>query len=274
MYQSIGMQVNDQNVILETYLLKNYAEIDGERKRPLVVICPGGSYGTLSQREGEPVAIRLNAMGFHAVVLSYHVAPARYPQALCELGSTVALIREHAEDWNVEEDQIFVMGFSAGGHLAASLGVAWKKRFLSDLTHKSSDQLKPNGLILCYPVITMKEFCHEESRDNLLGTDAEKALLNETSLEMQVNKDMPPVFLWHTFTDALVPAENSLLFSMALKEKGVPFELHIYPKGVHGLSLATKETTPIDKPQFTEACCAGWMDNACRWMREIAIDGL
>ena len=173
------------------------------------------------------------AAGIHVAILRYTVAPqGEYPQALREVAWSVAHIREHAAQYHVDPDRILVMGFSAGGHLAASYGMFWKNHtFLAEELGVSSDQLRPNGMILGYPVITSGEKAHRDSFVALLG-DRYNALVEEMSLEHQVSEDTPPTFLWHTETDELVPVENSMYLFEALHTHHIPVEMHIYPTGM------------------------------------------
>lgn len=238
--------------------LKTYV-LDGERKRPAVLICPGGGYQFLSPREGEAIALQFAAAGFHTFILNYTVKPENYKQPLLELATAVETIRDHATKWNLIADQLAVCGFSAGGHLAASLGVHWTK-----LGNAPKNQ--PNALILAYPVITSAEFTHAGSMLHLLGADASGQKKEEMSLEKQVTSQTPPTFLWHTVTDPVVPVENSLLFAGALREQDVPFELHIYPNGPHGLSLATTET---DDSRGTDPHVATWMSLCISWLKGL-----
>lgn len=212
------------------------------KERPLVVICPGGGYNHISVREGEFLALQFAAFGYHAAVLRYSVSPAVYPTQLLELAKAVAFLREHAEEWNIQKDKIFIQGSSAGGHLAASLGCFWKEEFLREaLQVKDAELFRPNGLILSYPVITSGEFAHRDSFVKLLG-DRYEELLDKMSLENQVNEDTPETFLWHTFEDGAVPVENSLLFMQSLRRNNIAFESHIYPRGCHGLGMGNELT--------------------------------
>ena len=154
---------------IETYFWQESVELYPGQKRPAIVICPGGAYAMTSDREAEAVALRFMSMGYHAVVLRYSVAPARYPAALRQLAKTVALLRENSEKWHIETDKIIVSGFSAGGHLAASLGVFWNTPELKEITGFDNEMIRPDGMILNYPVITSGEFGHQESFHNLLG---------------------------------------------------------------------------------------------------------
>ena len=228
---------------LTLYLLDNYLEVDPRRTRPIVVICPGGAYRFVSERESEAVAVQMNAMGCHAAILRYSCAPEHYPESLLQLARSVALIRDRAKEWNVNPEEIYVLGFSAGGHLAASLGVFWNREDLSAALERENSAFRPNRLILCYPVINTGSFAHTESIENITGSKREhpSSLWDRLSLERQVSANTPPTFLWHSMEDPNVPVENSLLFATALRQHKVPFELHIYQKGGHGLSLGTKE---------------------------------
>ena len=178
-YKKIEIKVEgyQETADLYTYILDNSVEMHPDRKRPVVVICPGGGYEMTSDREAEPIAMQYLARGYHAVILRYSVAPARYPLALMQLAKTVAYLREHAGEFHIDTDKIILQGFSAGGHLAASLGVFWREKFISEALHTDAEMVKPNGMILSYPVITSGKFAHMGSFEALLGensNDSEK----------------------------------------------------------------------------------------------------
>ena len=251
---------------LTVYLHEHYQEIAVET-RPLVLVCPGGAYAYTSEREADPLAAQFLAMGYHAAVLRYSCAPAVYPTALTELAYSLALIRRNGEDWYVNPEQIIVLGCSAGGHLAASMGVFWKEEFLAGalgIRKEEQKLIRPDGMILCYPVITSGEFAHRGSFQNLLGARQEE-LSAKMSLENQVDKDTPPAFIWHTYEDGAVPVENSLLFVTALRRAGVPAEFHMYPKGSHGLALATRLTQNQDG-NAAQPECTSWVGLAHTWI--------
>ena len=271
-YQVLDVKVKDTEEIgkLYTYFLDNSQEIDPNRVRPVIVICPGGGYGMVSDREAEPIAMRFLGAGYHAVILRYSVAPAaHYPTALRQLAWTVAYLREHAAEYHIDPNKVVVAGFSAGGHLAASYGVFWKKKtFLAEELEVDAKQLRPNGLLLSYPVITSGPKAHRDSFKNLLG-DQYDNLVDEMSLENQVTLDTPKTFLWHTAPDDCVPVENSILFFTALHALEIPVEMHIYPVGGHGLGLANEETQSYEYQNAVSEECQSWISLAIDWMRHL-----
>lgn len=254
---------------LYTYFLDNSPEIDPARTRPVIVLCPGGGYRFTSDREAEAVAMQFLAAGIHVAILRYTVAPqGEYPQALREVAWSVSHIRANAAQYHVDPDKILVMGFSAGGHLAASYGMFWKNHtFLADELGVPSEQLRPNGMILGYPVITSGEKAHRDSFTALLGARYD-ALVDEMSLEKQVSTDTPPTFLWHTETDKLVPVENSMYLFEALHTHHIPVEMHIYPVGEHGLSLANEETSHLGGTEVVPVC-QSWIRLAVDWVKRL-----
>ena len=263
----IQVEGSGKDVCLETYILGDVMDGARNRKTPLVLICPGGGYAMTSNREAEPIALQFNSMGYQAAVLRYSCAPAVYPTALCEVAQSVKLIREHAEDWNVDAEKIIVMGFSAGGHLAASYGVFWNESWLTEKMQCDKQLLKPNGLVLCYPVISSKEeIAHQDSIKNLLG-ESYPEMKEQVSLEDKVGKHTPKTFLWHTFTDPVVPFWNSFRFAEALGKAGVPMEYHLYPQGGHGLSLANEQTAN-EEGKGVEKVCQSWVPLHRSWMLE------
>ena len=263
----IQVEGSGKDVCLETYILGDVMDGARNRKTPLVLICPGGGYAMTSNREAEPIALQFNSMGYQAAVLRYSCAPAVYPTALCEVAQSVKLIREHAEDWNVDAEKIIVMGFSAGGHLAASYGVFWNESWLTEKMQCDKQLLKPNGLVLCYPVISSKEeIAHQDSIKNLLG-ESYPEMKEQVSLEDKVGKHTSKTFLWHTFTDPVVPFWNSFRFAEALGKAGVPMEYHLYPQGGHGLSLANEQTAN-EEGKGVEKVCQSWVPLLRSWMLE------
>lgn len=248
---------------LYAYLLDDSPELAIE-ERPMVIVCPGGGYGMTSDREAEIVAMQFLAFGYHAAVLRYSVAPSVYPAAILELGRAVNLIREHAQEWMVNSDQIVVSGFSAGGHMVASYCVAWNQKWMAEKLLVESKKLKPNGLILGYPVITSGEYAHQNSFENLLGEEYE-AKKEEMSLENLVNEDVPRTFIWHTYEDGAVPVQNSLLMVNALVAHHIPTEYHMFEKGDHGLSLANRISQSANGSGIQPGC-EKWIELVHQWM--------
>ncbi|MDR6550784.1 alpha/beta hydrolase [Paenibacillus qinlingensis] len=222
---------------LTTYIL------DGLYAKDAVLVIPGGGYKGCSSAEAEGVAMKFLEAGKSAFVLTYttRLRPSMQPvqkQALRDLSRAMILIRENAEKWRIHPDHIAICGFSAGGHLAASLAVHWNRDFLQNVRGIQANSNKPNAVILGYPVISTGEFVHKGSFVNLLGDDATKEQLDEVSLEHSVGPHTPPVFLWHTIQDMTVPVENAMIFASALRKSLVPFELHIFPFIGHGTSTS------------------------------------
>ena len=249
--------------MLYGYLQDASSEMSHSECRAAVIVCPGGSYRYRADREGEPVAMRFLSAGMQAFVLHYSVAPDRYPAAFLELAASVAEIRTHAGEWNIDPDRIFVCGFSAGGHLCAGMGTDWKNPLLGQYLSVENYLWKPDGMILCYPVISLEEYTHEESCQNLTGSREDLPAL--LSWQKRVTADTVPAFIWATFEDELVPVENSLLFAAALQKERVPYELHLYEKGAHALALCD-ETTAEDPSQI-QPDAAGWTELAVHWIR-------
>lgn len=256
-----------QGPSLTAYVHDNSPEIDPGRYHPAVLVCPGGGYVMTSDREAEPIALQFFARGFNAFVLRYSVAPARYPQALLEACAALSFIHSRSKTDFTHPDQIAVCGFSAGGHLAASVGVFWNEPFLRDTLGIKAGQNRPNALVLSYPVITSNEYSHSGSFDALLGSDASGKLLKKLSLENQINPLVPPVFLWHTENDTVVPVENTLLFASALRRQGIPMELHIYDSGPHGLSTCGRFTS--GDSFYVDSHVQTWMELCFEWLQRL-----
>ncbi len=227
--QIISLPLHPQNAPAAT-LTAYLPDLVQPKPRRAVIICPGGGYAFVSPRESEPIALTFAAQGMAAFVLDYAVAPVRYPAALRQLAEAMRVVRAHADEWQLT--QILVCGFSAGGHLAASLGTQYDQAVLADY---DAAVIRPDGLLLAYPVITGGRFAHRDSFTNLLGAGE----ATTQSLENLVTSQTPPTFIWTTADDQTVPAMNSLLFVEALQQAGVVVEFHLFPHGRHGMSLGT-----------------------------------
>ena len=210
-----------------------------ETARPAVVIFPGGGYGGLAEHEGKAYALWLNEHGIAGLVVKYRLGSGgyRHPIMLQDAARAVRLTRAKAAEWKIDPQRVGVMGSSAGGHLAATILThfdAGNKEAADPVDRLSS---RPDLGILCYPVITMGANTHQGSRENLLGKNPSPEVVELLSNEKQVTPQTPPCFIWHTWEDNGVKVENSLEFALALRKAGVPFDLHVYEKGGHGMGL-------------------------------------
>lgn len=267
--KDISRKLKNSEAIISAYIPENSEEININKKRETIIICPGGGYEFTSDREAEPIALKFVAQGFNAVVIRYSIAPVRYPTALLELAETVRYVREKEKEWNVDTEKVIVCGFSAGGHLAGSLGVLWNNEIIEKYLDIKNEEVKPNAMILCYPVISSGEFAHKGSFDSLLGEKEAEISRENLSLEKLVSIETPKTFLWHTFDDGTVPVQNSLLFSNALASNKVQFELHIYPIGVHGLGLCEEITAMNGRSEHINSHIASWFNLACQWIKTL-----
>ncbi len=209
-----------------------------------VVICPGGGYGHLAlDHEGRQIAEWLNARGVAAFVLRYRLGPKyHHPIEMEDAQRAMRFVRSKAGEFHVAEDRIGIWGFSAGGHLASTVGTHFDGGNAGAADPVDRVSCRPGFMILAYPVITMMtEYTHKGSRTNLLGPNPDPSLVEYLSNERQVTPQTPPTFLFHTDTDKTVPVENSVLFFLALRKAGVPAEMHIYERGDHGVGLAPKD---------------------------------
>lgn len=251
------------------YVLDNSPEIDETRRRPAVLIIPGGGYIMTSDRESEPIAMKFAEAGYQAFILRYSCEPSRYPTSLLEAAEAMRLIHEHADEWHINTSHIAVIGFSAGGHLAANLATTTGD---DDLTAAGydPDDVRPDALMLVYPVITGGKFAHRPSFDALLGPDRkdDPTWLDKLSIEKHIDKKTPPVFVWHTMTDATVPVENTLLLIQACHAANISIETHLFPEGRHGVALGNWETSWHKDPVGTIVPCVQiWPQLAIAWLQ-------
>lgn len=251
------------NVYMNCYLHEKVAEYNYGFDRPAVVVCPGGGYQICSPREGDPVALQYLAEGYNAFVLYYTVGEnAVFPKPLVDLSIAMKTIRANAVEWGVLTNKIAVLGFSAGGHLTASLGVHWNLPEVMEKADCKNGENQPNALILCYPVITTRSWMAPHI-DRLIGdrdpVQTEKLL--DTS--KNVGSHTPPSFLIHTFMDNCVSVQESMDFARALDDNNIPFELHIVPEGGHGMGLGNKETNPS---------YSKWTELSFLWLKKVFAD--
>lgn len=231
-----------------------YPAAEGTATGAAMVICPGGGYGGLAGHEGKDYAEWLAKNGVTSFVLKYRLGSGGYkhPRMLEDAARALRTVRARASEWGVDAARIGIMGSSAGGHLASTLLTHFDggKPEAEDPIEKQSS--RPTLGILCYPVVTFGDKTHQGSKKNLIGENPPEELVTLLSNEKQVTKETPPTFLWHTMEDTAVPAENSMLFAMALQANKVPYELHIYEKGRHGIGLANGHP---------------WTEQCLRWLK-------
>lgn len=232
--------------------------LPAKRNGQAVLVCPGGSYSGLAMdHEGVQIAQWLNSQGISAFVLKYRLGPRyHHPIELGDAQRALRTIRSRAADWRIDPKRIGIWGFSAGGHLASTAITHFDagNAAASDAIERASS--RPDFGVLSYPVVSFTEYVHKGSRRNLLGDNPDPKLLELLSNEKQVTKDTPPTFLFHTNADTGVPAENSVLFYLALRKAGVPAEIHIYENGPHGVGLAP-----------TNAVLNSWTARLSDWLR-------
>lgn len=241
--------------------LTPYLPAGDATNRAAIVVCPGGGYGGLAGYEGHDYALFLNQHGLAAFVLQYRLGSHgyRHPSMLQDAARAVRMVRARAADWGVDPRRVGIMGSSAGGHLASTLLThfdAGQPEHADPIEQQSS---RPDLGILCYAVISMRpELTHPGSKHNLLGPNPEEELATQLSSELQVTTNTPPCFVWHTFEDQMVKVENALAFATALNQAGVPFDLHIYQQGRHGVALG-------DKPPFANP--HPWTRDLLYWLK-------
>ena len=249
--------------------------------RPAVVVCPGGAYLDLSAAEGSPIALALAARGYQVFVLHYSVATraphpeqVRYPAQLVDLARAVALLRERADEWNLDPAQVAVMGFSAGGHLCASYAVHWHEPWLAEQAGAPSEALRPTAAVLGYPITDyiLQDAFRDAPLPMMLGSNRalfgtkhpSREELERLSPALHVNPHTPPCFLVHAADDSMVPVGNSLRMATALSDAGIPFELHVFQQGDHGFA----DGHPMDRPweAHRNRACAAWLDLVHTWL--------
>ena len=227
-----------------------------------VIVCPGGSYTHLAMdHEGVQVAKWLNSLGISAFVLQYRLGPKyHHPAMINDAQRAIRTVRTRAASLHIQPDRIGIWGFSAGGHLASTAATRFDAGDPNAADPINRAGSRPDFAILAYPVISLGEFAHAGSRNNLLGTSPDPKLVDELSSDQRVTPQTPPTFLFHTTTDATVPVENSVRFYMALRKAGVPAELHIFQNGAHGVGLAP-----------TDATLSAWSGLLANWLRERGL---
>ncbi|GAJ27110.1 acetyl esterase family enzyme [Liquorilactobacillus sucicola DSM 21376 = JCM 15457] len=271
------------------YLHEPSPEIKPNRKYSTIVICPGGGYMWTSDREAEPIAMEFFAKGYDCCIVYYSTEGlaayqkndnlpqepvSAFPTPLVELALSISILRENSSAWSIDPDSIYLLGFSAGGNLAGLLSVYWNEDWLKKLTKKKSSLYRPNAVILAYAVLDFTPYAttNNDDRVALAITGSKRATfeeLNQVSPLNHVSKDTPPSFIWCTMQDPIVPVENSLAYATALRRKNIPFELHIYEKGKHGLALADWRTDSKKDHSQSNSQAASWINLADGWLKNL-----
>lgn len=264
--EKIYLNEENKDVVLKTYVAEEYVK---GIKRDCMLILPGGGYGFCALHEDEPVARSFMQRGMNCFTLYYTVGEkASLSVTLKDVSRAIAHIKRNSEKYNIDPDRIFVLGFSAGGHLAASIGTLYD-RAVAAFEGMEKGENRPAGMIISYGACTLGEYSHELSRKFVFGKD--KLTEEEIALyspDKNVTENTPPAFIWHTANDETVDVRNSLVMADALMEKGIPTELHIYPFGWHGLSVCHDGQDPEGKDP-SDLHVSNWVGDCAQWMRLV-----
>lgn len=234
------------------------------KSRPAVLVIPGGGYGFVSEREGEPVALAFVGKGYCAFVLDYTVNAA-YPVPLIEACMAICYIRENAESYGIDTTKVAAIGFSAGGHLTGMLATMYGEREVRQALGKRAQFVRPDAAVFSYPVVTTEDgYTHENTR-RVISADGTLPY-EKLSIEKRVTADSVPAFIWHTMEDDCVPVENSFFLASAYRKAGVPFALHIFEKGGHGLSLCNGEVCDNEEAVSRLGRVDKWIELAFDWL--------
>lgn len=297
-HEVIYLREGRTDVTLTTYVLDDSPETLGGKRRPAVIVCPGGAYLSCSDREGEPIAIQFACMGYHAFVLRYGTYTEGdgmffpdpgtkikakehcvHPNPVRDIARAMLEIRAHADEWLVDVDRIAVCGFSAGAHNSAMYATNWHRPVITEYFGKDASEFRPAACILGYTLsdyVYMKENTLGDpfaadffavSNTAFLGTPAaDDALLTEISPARNVTENTPPTFLWATSEDSLVPVQHTILMSKALADQKIPFEVHIFENGPHGLSTATQSSAAALSNVRPDV--AQWLPMCDTWLKK------
>lgn len=296
--ETIKLYPDREDVLLTAYIIGESGELHEQGKRPAVLICPGGAYMSCSDREAEPVTWKFASMGYHAFVLRYSTYDERgkytvpfggtvepkkkvqHPQPMRDIGKAMVYIGGHEEEWMLDRKRIAVCGFSAGAHNAAMYSVYWNTPVMTEYLGVEAEQIQPAATILGY---TLSDYVYTKEKKKageleaedlfalsntiFLGTpDPSDELLDEVSPARHVNEHTPPMFLWATAGDKLVPVQHSIRMAHALAEHQIPFEMHVFERGDHGLSVATQAAAAA-KSQINRDV-AKWTELAEAWLEK------
>lgn len=259
------------NAYVDCYIpsaVENAGESLRTKKFPSLVVIPGGGYRLTSDREAEPIALQFTAAGYRAFVVRYSCEPHCFPQQLREVAAVMEIIYEHADEWNVDVTRTAIMGFSAGGHLAAQ----YSNRYDCPEVRELFPESKPvQASVLGYAVLTdHPEYKHERTIKNYVGYEPEQRNEKGCDCVSVVSDKTPPTFIWHTIEDKTVPVQNSLLYAKALSDHKIPYEMHIYPCGEHGLAVVNP-LVYLEKRDAGVMRAYNWIEDAKTWLQMIGV---
>lgn len=294
-HESIQLYPGQEEVSLVTYIQDSQRLVFDKDKKPAVIICPGGAYLYLSDREAEPVALAFAKMGYQAFILNYSVyghageemkenTSSKFPAPMQDIARAMEIICQNSEKWHIDDSGIGLIGFSAGGHNVASYGNMWRSEEINEGISMPVEKLKPAFNVLAYPVTNYwslyesylpLEHLSEDKQKTAYAfamasfgrTEVNEALLKKWSPALTVNEDTPATFLWTTREDEVVPASQTLEMMAALDRGNIPYEGHIFSKGPHGLSLA-QETTAVRSNQVNPEAGA-WLPMLQSWLKKL-----
>ena len=259
-FETIPLSTEDPDIVLDAYIADPIRLLT----RKAILVIPGGAYRHVcADREGEPIAHAFLARGFNTFVLKYSTGRKRpFPAQLLEAAAAIKHIKDNADSYGINPEELYITGFSAGGHLCACCGILWDHESIQKTLDMPFGYNKPKGILPIYPVIND----HEDSFKNLWCTDIPSdTQLQQVKLDQRVNKNSVPAFMVHTFSDQCVPVQNTLDLACAYNKAGVPFELHIFPQGDHGFALGNR-ITQCERPTWNEPAVAKWVDMAVAWI--------
>ncbi|MCI1881629.1 MAG: alpha/beta hydrolase [Sporolactobacillus sp.] len=266
--REVSFVIGKIKVNFAVYSRDQIKDFQQQDRRSLMIVCPGGGYTMLSDRESEIVALQFMAQGMNALILRYALISGEkpvYPDPLIQVGAAVQFAKRHADALEIDPDKVNLIGFSAGGHVAAMYAASWNKSWLLDALDASSEELRIRTQILCYPVINFN-YGWPSDQATVRNIQGDFPSLEADKL---VNQDNIPTFIWNTATDGTVPAKNTIAYQAALNAHHIPFEAHVFRKGRHGLSLANRLTAPPDdrSRQYIDTHVAKWLPAAIDWLR-------
>lgn len=294
-HESIKLYPGQEEVSLVTYIQNSKRLVFSKEKKPAIIICPGGAYLYLSDREAEPIALAFAKMGYQAFILNYSVygqvdkelkenPHSKFPAPMKDIARAMEVVHQNSEKWHINDSEIGLIGFSAGGHNVASYGNMWRSEEINQGASIAVEKLKPAFNILAYPVtnywslyqsyLPIDKLAEDKQKTAYafavasFGTiEADEVMLKKWSPALTVNEDTPATFLWTTREDEVVPASQTLEMMSALDQAGIPYEGHIFSKGPHGLSLA-QETTAVHSNQVNPEASA-WLPMLRAWLKKI-----